>query len=66
MQSLTLVSYINHYWTRRDCLLTLLCAEALKKTWHSPIYSFFSNDATVQYHNGRHFETYDIDMNMRQ
>lgn len=31
---------------------SLLCAEALKKTWCSPIYSFFSNDVAVQYHNG--------------
>ena len=33
--------------------MTLLRAETLKKTWRSPIYSFFSRDVTVQYHNGR-------------
>jgi len=52
-QSLTLVSQ-NRYHTQRDQgLPTSRCAEALRKTWRSAIYSFFSNDVTVQYHDGR-------------
>jgi hypothetical protein len=34
-------------------LLTPSIAETLKKTWRSPIYTFYSNDVVVQYHNGR-------------
>ena len=33
-------------------MLMVLCTELLKKTWHSPIYSVFSNDVEVQHHNG--------------
>ncbi|KAF8126012.1 hypothetical protein EV363DRAFT_1349519 [Boletus edulis] len=34
----------------RDLIAEL---EALKKTWRSPIYTFFSDDVSVQYHNSR-------------
>lgn len=44
--------YIQH-------ILTYPNSEALKRTWRSPIYSFFKSDVTVQYHDGRpcHFFT---------
>jgi hypothetical protein len=34
-------------------LLNIFVSETLKKTWRSPIYSFFKSDISVQYHDGR-------------
>ena len=36
------------------CFIQLFYLECLKRTWRSPIYSFFKTDkVSVQYHNGR-------------
>lgn len=37
----------------RHVLLIYYVPEALKRTWRSPIYSFFKSEVSVQYHEGR-------------